>query len=532
MSLIISTLLQVVLVLLIAPFVSGLVRFTKARLQGRRGASPFLPYVTFATLLRKEMVMPSAASWIFRAVPFVVLATSIALAFMLPLMFKGGSFAYLSDFLIIAGVLVTGSIFLVLGGLEPGSAFGGMGSSREMTIAALLEPTIIMIFAGMSFATGSSTIDGMLAAPIVFSQPHLLLLVIALILVALGENARYPLDNPATHLELTMVHEAMILEYSGPYLAMLEYASAIKLTVFALLISSFLFPNTLVMAAGFGIGALALGIVFAVIKVVVVALLLALIESTIVKMRFYRLSEYFSIAFFVALFGMAIALISSFSIIALEYHNLFATLAVIFVVLLFGRVRLKAMVRYYAFSSLAIAGIAMGMSRLLPEDERMHLWIFAIVTIAIKSIGVPFVIRMMGGAKKSLTNLPSFLRPGSSYILAVIVLAITFFTLKNTPIVELAELSSLLYASVGLVVVGLLMMVVQRNIYSQIVGLLVIENGVTVFVLATVESLPLAIELGVFFVTVISAFILSMLSARIGKFHGSADTDELRKLTE
>jgi hydrogenase-4 component E len=142
------------------------------------------------------------------------------------------------------------------------------------------------------------------------------------------------------------------------------------------------------------------------------------------------------------------------------------------------------------------------------------------------------VIRRAGRAKKSLTNLPSFLRPGSSYILAIAVLAVTFFVLKRTPIVDLVELSSLLYASVGLVVVGLLMMIVQRNIYSQIIGLLVIENGIAVFVLATVESLPLMIELGVFFVTVISAFILSMLSARIGQFHGSADTDELRNLTE
>src|SRR6185369_3904426 len=174
-----------------------MVRFVKARFQGRKGASPFLPYVTFATLARKEMVIPDASSWIFRAVPFVVFSTAVGLSFFLPLIFQGASLAPLSDFLVIAGILVIGSIFLVLGGLDPGSAFGGMGSSREMTIAALLEPTVIMIFSAMSFATGSMTIDGMVSAATVFSHPYLLLLVAALVLVALAENARYPVDNPA-----------------------------------------------------------------------------------------------------------------------------------------------------------------------------------------------------------------------------------------------------------------------------------------------------------------------------------------------
>lgn len=530
MSSIIATVLQVVLVLLLAPFAQGCVRWTKARLQGRKGASPFLPYVTFATMAKKEIVIPEASSWVFRAVPFVVLSSTVALTFVLPLLFSGARLASLSDFLIVAGILIVGSVFLVLGGIDPGSAFGGMGSSREMTIAALVEPTMIMIFAAISFASGTNAIDGMVASNAVLAHPYLLLSLIALILVALAENARYPVDNPATHLELTMVHEAMILEYSGPYLAMLEYASAIKLTVFALLIANFLLPMTVLSASAFTSGGLFFAAIVTFAKIAIAMMLLGLLETTIVKMRFYRMSEYHMIAFFVALFGMLFALLASITSIALPYHTIFSAFAVILSVLLFGHVRLKAMVRYYAFSSLAIAGIAAGLATLLPKEEQLHLWIYVFVTVVIKAIGVPQIISHMTRAKKSLTNLPSFLRPATRYLFAVLLMLVTFFILKQTPFAS--SMDSLLFAAVTLIILGLAMLVVQRNIFAQIMGLLILENGIAVFVLATVESLPLLIEMGVFLTTALTAFILSRLTARIKEFHGSPDTEKLRSLTE
>lgn len=532
MSPIIATLIQIFFILLIAPLAAGLVRFVKARLQGRKGASPFLPYVTLLTLLRKEMVISNTASWIFRVVPFVVLGSSIALAVTLPLIFKGASMARLSDFLIVAGILVVGSIFLVLGGLDTGSAFGGMGSSREITIAALLEPVVILIFSTLSFITNSSTIDGIMGSQISFSEPYLLLSIVALILVALAENARYPVDNPATHLELTMVHEAMILEYSGKYLAILEYASAIKLTVFSVLIANFLFPATLIDASSWGIGALTVALFLGIIKIGAVMVGLAFIESMIVKMRFYRMSEYFSIAFVVAFLAMIVALLSSYSNAHIEYYVIFSIFTVISVVLLFGRVRLKAILRYYAFSSLLIAATAWSLIPKVKEDEIAHLWIFAIFTVVTKALAVPYVISHIGHAKKSLTNLPSFLRPGKSYFLAIVLLVLTYFTLKNVSIAGLVEWNVLLYAAVSLIVLGITMMIIKRNIFSQIVGLLVIENGIAVFVLATVGSLPLMIEFGIFGVTVATAYILAILSAQINDLYGSTDTDDLRELSE
>lgn len=532
MSMIFSTILQGLFILLIAPFVSGLVKFCKARLQGRKGASPFLPYFTIATLFKKEMVMPSSASWVFRAVPFVVLASSSFLLLVLPLLFTGASLSGLSDFLIISSVLVFGSVFLVLGGLDPGSAFGGMGSSREMTIAALLEPVVIMAFATMSVVSGFFTVDGMVSQNFLSSHPYLIFTVIALALIALAENARYPVDNPATHLELTMVHEAMILEYSGPYLAMLEYASMLKLTIFILLVANVLFSGSLIaVGAGFSILGILISLFLAVIKVLVGACALALLESLIVKLRFYRMPEYLSLAFMAALTGMIISLLAKYANGLMQYQTFFAAIAVLLVVLLFGRVRLKAILRYYALSALAIAAIAISLSRVRVEDAS-HLWIFAVVTVLIKSIMVPFFVNYIEQKQKKVVSLASFLRPASSYLLAVVILFASFFAVKQVTVLGLVEFDSLLYASVALMALGLAMLVVHRNVFSQIIGLLIIENGISVFILVTVESLPILIELGVFVITVSSAFILSMLSKRIREFYGSTDTEKLRNLTE
>ncbi|MDO8622287.1 MAG: NADH-quinone oxidoreductase subunit H [bacterium] len=309
------TLMQVLLVVGIAPFTMGCVRWYKARLQGRKGASPLLPYWTIATLFRKEMVISSTTSWVFRIVPYIVLATALFLSAVLPLVTSEALFVGQDHFLVIAGVLALGAVALVLGGLDPGSAFGGMGASREMTISALIEPAMVTTFAAFAVASGSGSMRDMLAVSgaALAVHPALLLSLLAFVLVFLAENARYPVDNPATHLELTMVHEAMVLEYSGPYLALLELAAAVKLTVFALLLSSFITPSTLVVATGSPLAVL-VALVSVPVKIIVVMALLALWESTIPKMRFYRMQEYLSTAFMLALAGLVLTLIRMSSV--------------------------------------------------------------------------------------------------------------------------------------------------------------------------------------------------------------------------
>ncbi len=524
------SLVQILLVLLAAPFVAGLVRFVKARLQGRHGASPFLVYTTLLTLLKKRMMISASVSWVFRAVPFVVLGSTLFLVAVLPLVFSGSSLAGLSDFFVIAGVLLLGSIFLVLGGMDAGSAFGNMGASREMTLASLVEPALLTIFAGLAYLSGSMTVDGMFGQLNIITEPQVLFLLVAFILVTLAENARYPVDNPATHLELTMVHEAMLLEYSGRYLALLEYASAIKLTIFALLLANFIFP-AFSLANSFGFSTFVLAIIVTLVKLIIFATLLACLESSIVKMRFYRMSEYLSIAFIIAFCGLVLSIVLNLGGGSFANYTVYAALAVFFVVLLFGRLRLKAIVAYYALSSLAIAGLAFSLAQLIPA-EKNHLLIFAISTIVIKCLAVPYIIKLAERRQRQTASLESFLRPAASYFLAILLLAVVFFIIYQSGITATMEFGALIYSAVALFVLGLATMLIHRNVFSQIIALLVLENGIAIFTLATVRSLPLYIEAGVFFVTITTALVLSLLSSRVKGLYGSVDTDQLRNLTE
>lgn len=300
-------LIQVIAVVVFAPLTVGIVRTCKARFQNRRGASIFQPYWALLSLCKKEMTITKHASWVFHVVPFVVLASTLALAVLVPtLAVDGGG----NSIFLIAAILAIGSLFLVLGGMDVASAFGGMGASREMTLAALVEPSVVLALTTLGFAARSWNLDGIVAAfevqPWYATHPFLIFTMFSLGFVILAENARYPVDNPATHLELTMVHEAMILEYAGPYLAMLELASSIKLTVLLVFFLSLVFPQTGLLMGG---SSIAISIVSMIVKLVMGAFLVAFIESVFVKMRFYRMQEYMSIAFFLGLAGFVLTLV-------------------------------------------------------------------------------------------------------------------------------------------------------------------------------------------------------------------------------
>lgn len=310
MNSILISIIQAILVAVCAPLMVGIIRKTKARFQNRRGASIFQPYWALLALCRKEMTITKQSSWVFRVVPFVVLMTALALAFLIPTMAVGGWTSQNGSIFLIAAILAIGSMFLVFGGMDVASAFGGMGSSREMTLAALVEPSVIVTLTTLGLITKSWNMEGILAvfANGNFFAPHpfLVFTLLSIGCVILAENARYPVDNPATHLELTMVHEAMILEYSGPYLAMLEAASGIKLTVLGVFFMNLIFPASMAVSAG--VGAFMMGVVFFVLKLALAAVVVAFIESTLVKMRFYRMQEYMTVAYFLGLAGLILNL--------------------------------------------------------------------------------------------------------------------------------------------------------------------------------------------------------------------------------
>ena len=228
---------QLALAMLLAPALVGLVRLFKARLQGRQGAPVWQPYFELRKLFAKEVVVSNNASWLFRAAPYVVFVSTAAVTLVVPLVAVPLPFDGVADLLVVVYLLLLGTFFLALAGLDPGSPFGGMGSSREMTVAALAEPTIAVAIFALASGAGSSNLGqialGIIQSPGAVLTPGHGLAFASMFVVMLAETSRLPVDNPATHLELTMIHEAMVLEYSARHLALVEWASALKLFNYA-----------------------------------------------------------------------------------------------------------------------------------------------------------------------------------------------------------------------------------------------------------------------------------------------------------
>lgn len=304
--------LQMLLVLVLSPLLTGFVRKTKARLQRRAGPPLLQPYRDLVRLLRKEVVLAESASWLFRVIPYIVFAGIWVAASLVPT-FRGGLlFSWSADLIAIIALLGSARFFLALAGLDVGTAFGGIGSSREVMIASLAEPAMLMIVFTLALIAGSTQLTTMAAFMLssgVGLRVSLGLALIALIIVAIAENARIPVDNPATHLELTMVHEAMVLEYSGRHLALIDLASELKLLLYVSLIACLFVP--------WGIAsppatpqALAIGIGSYAAKLAVGGFLLAVFETAIAKMRVFRVPQFIGAALMLGLLATLLLFVS------------------------------------------------------------------------------------------------------------------------------------------------------------------------------------------------------------------------------
>ncbi len=303
---------QMALVLALAPLLTGIVRLVKARLVGRRGPSPLQPYRDLARLIRKEAVLAENASWLFRAVPYLVFALIWVAASLVPTFATGLIFNWTADVIAIVALLGSARFFLALAGMDVGTSFGGIGASREMMIASLAEPAMLMIVFAVSLLAGStqlSTIAAFMQGPDVGLRVTLGLALVALVIVALAENARIPVDNPATHLELTMVHEAMVLEYTGRHLAMIEAAASLKLLLYVSLIAAIFVPFGMAAGAA-GPAAHAVAALAYLGKLVVAATLLAIFETSIAKMRVFRVPEFLGVALMLGLLGVVLLFVS------------------------------------------------------------------------------------------------------------------------------------------------------------------------------------------------------------------------------
>jgi formate hydrogenlyase subunit 4 len=303
---------QMLVVLLLAPLLTGLVRKVKARILSRRGPPLIQPYRDLIRLLRKEAVLAESASWLFRAVPYIVFAAIWIAAALVPTFATGLMFSWSADMIAIIAFLGSARFFLALAGLDVGTSFGGIGSSREVMIASLAEPAMLMIVFTLALVAGStqlSTIAAYMASSAVGLRVSLGLALIAIIMVALAENARIPIDNPATHLELTMVHEAMVLEYSARHLALIELAASLKLLLYVSLIGCVFAPWGLAQA-GAGAQAYAIGFAAYLGKLAVGGILLAVFETSIAKMRVFRVPQFLGAALMLGLLATLLLFVS------------------------------------------------------------------------------------------------------------------------------------------------------------------------------------------------------------------------------
>jgi len=296
---------QAAFLIAIAPLVTGMIRKLKALLQSRKGPGVFQPYYDLYKLFRKDTVVSRNTSWVFRITPYVSMTAILVAALLVPA-FTSSTPGFFGDLIVFIYLLAMVRFFMALAALDAGSAFGGMGSSREMTIASLAEPTMLLAIFALALVVGTTSLGGisdqLAVSGLALVRPSLFLAFAAFFIATLAENARLPVDNPSTHLELTMIHEAMVLEYSGKQLALVELAGMARLVLFLAILSSVFLPWGI--ATDASAASLAVGLIVFLAKVGVLVAGIALIESSFSKMRLFRVPNLLTVSFTLALLAV------------------------------------------------------------------------------------------------------------------------------------------------------------------------------------------------------------------------------------
>ena len=301
--------LQAALLLLLAPLLSGVIARIKARLQNRQGASILRPYQELLKLFRKEDLTPTTASALFRMAPVVVFAATVAASLFIPFLHDSVLLSLGGDIFLVIYLLAMSRFFLMLGAMDGGSAFGGMGASREALVSTLAEAPLLLGLTSVAIVSRATSVSGAVHWTLQqdisqFSAVHALALA-TLVIVAIAETGRIPVDNPTAHLELTMIHEAMILEYSGPGLALIEWASALKLTLISTLLIGLFFPWG--MALSDSLFTITMALLGFGAKLAIVGFAIALVESGIAKLRMYLVPDFLGVASALALLAIVFA---------------------------------------------------------------------------------------------------------------------------------------------------------------------------------------------------------------------------------
>jgi len=297
--------MQTLLFILIAPLLAGWIKWHKCHLQNRAAPALWQPYRDLKKLLRKESVIAENASWLFRATPYLVFGTTILAASVVPMIATALPSMAIADVIALVGFFILARFFLALASMDIGTAVGGMGASREMTLASLTEPAFLMAIFTLAMTASttnlSTTIETILAQGIVL-RPSFIFVALGLMMIAIAENGRIPIDNPNTHLELTMIEQAMLLQYSGRHLALIQWAQHIKLVIYGVLIANLFMPWGI--ATEYTLEALLIGLVAIIAKLALLGIVLAVSETRMTKLQIFQAPNYINFAFLLCLLGM------------------------------------------------------------------------------------------------------------------------------------------------------------------------------------------------------------------------------------
>ena len=537
--------LQIIFVFALAPLLVGLMRKTKARMQGRTGSPVYQPYIDLVKLLSKGTAKSSVSSFVFVIAPLFCFVSIAIAALLLPILSSTPPIA--ASIIVFIYLFSVGRFLFALSGLDAGSSFGGMGSSREMLYSILIEPALFAIIIFLAASTIGPGISPLASDPAswsaLVSSPPFWLVAISLFVAILAETGRLPFDNPATHLELTMVHEAMILENSGPDLALIEWAQAAKMFLFLSLAAALLLPGSLQSSPWWP----AILLAFAAL----LAVLVAVVESLSVKMRLFKVSKLLILsallgimAFLLHLFGAPAAGESAVSI-ALVLVMLLSAIYILFSVTFRRRLEL------YVVQGLCLAAIYL--MRYTSAGAPDALYLLA-ATVVLKIIvipmafyylfrGMPGEVKLMpwqfylkfGAAKESFkldlnfdplfTDAPTSV--SRSLIFAAILIGLAFMI---SPAIGGATL--MLPLVVSLILIGMLIIATKTHLLLQLLGFLVMENGVVLLPFALRVQLPLIGEAVALFDVVVLVAIALLLSFKMRSTHGTLDTKQLVELTE
>jgi formate hydrogenlyase subunit 4 len=300
---------QAIAIIALAPLLTGIMRKVKARTQKRIGASILQPYYDLFKLMKKDEVISDQSSWVFRAAPWVMIIATMTVTLFVPAFVPFSPFGAVGDILVMLGLFGLARFFTMLAGLDVASAFGGLGSSREMMISSLVEPALFLTIFVVALTLGGTNLTTLVGAAAqstgLVIEPSMLFAMIAFLIIIMAETGRLPFDNPATHLELTMVHEAMVLEYSGKSLAMIQWSQSIKQLVLLALLANLFLPTGIPTSSESGAGLLlATGATIFVVKVVVLAMLIAYVETRVAKWRLFRVPDLLAMAIASSMIGV------------------------------------------------------------------------------------------------------------------------------------------------------------------------------------------------------------------------------------